>query len=429
MFKKLNNFQRYKLTFYLADQEMKTVWRTELIFVILALTLPACTPKEHCKYTNLYLEILERRSYFVLLESPTLNSTKCSPEWTLHGTCCRDEDVIRYGNYKIKESKTLKENREKEFNEIKKQLAAFSEKNCIVTSSSTTICDSLKPEIKEKAAAKNLMEYFDRQIRPLFKLIPEVFDKIDANKQQCDQSFFNMKLKALCSICSGRGDKFFNKNKLLLNELDCRQLIGSCFDFWKVLMDGLKLAKNYMYYLKIFLSKLGVPSAESQGYMYSMYYLNKWADSPLREFMAECPSADCEFTKAASLCSHIVRIVDPVVSATNTTARSLRRLNGGSATSRRLDFDPHEDSHNEKNEHSNSNHEVNHKEDEHTKHENLENNQSSDSFLVFAAELDSDTHEETMPIAAAVCRNQALMDQRFGVGSSCSPVNLTLAFP
>src|SRR5688500_10998877 len=106
--------------------------RVVAVLAMTAASLVEVVRSTKCQYPNLFIEILERRSHFALFTDPMNQSSKCSPEWQRYGSCCRDEDVMRYGSYKVREYARLIQNRKNEMVNVSKSLATFVERYCDV---------------------------------------------------------------------------------------------------------------------------------------------------------------------------------------------------------------------------------------------------------------------------------------------------------
>ena len=431
------------------------------ILVLASALLIASIKAIECKYTNIYLEIFERRSRFTLYDQPQFNSTNCAPEWGTHGTCCQDENIDGYGRYKVKENALLIANRELEMETFVQKLKNFTERYCVLNTTDNS-CQDLNSEEKFLALSVGTYNNFTKKIKPFLTSIPLAFDKINAAKAACDQKIFHYKLAAVCPICSGRAANFFSAGKLLMNELDCNDIITTCFDFWKLLYDGLVKGKQYLYNFKYYSQSMMMQPDEAQFVTPKFYYLYKWMSVTLRNYVKNCSTPDCGFNMTSVICSSIVHIVDP----TNGANRSLASRQLRSSSSRGLgdraggygqplvasrgnwgkETSITKGQHNCQDESCDDNHprELQDNSDhinetsessttasgESTTEVTIETSTSSSdsAFSIVLENLAAGTLYEVQAVTQASCASQTTMDNVFGPGTKCAIFNLTLFF-
>lgn len=291
-----------------------------LIALMIAAGLISRTYSTVCHSANPYIQVLETRSRFKILEKPELETEVCSPEWSSHGTCCRPEDAQRFALYKVKERNDLTTNREKEMAQFEDFLHKIRTQYC--EDPNNLLCPKLTETAEKELKAKGAYNNFILQLRPLFSKIHQGFSKVNQIKGKCDSLNLRLKQSSVCSICSGISSKYFAGRQMIVSEGDCRSLISSCLDTWKELDPAVQAAREFAYFFQVFGKKLGIPSKNLTEMIPPRVYMYKWAHQHLKDFIRSCPDGEkCSFSKAAAVCNEVVKFNDPPQNTTD--SRSL----------------------------------------------------------------------------------------------------------
>lgn len=136
----------------------------------------------------------------------------CGAEWLQFGSCCDPYDLVTLVNF---ENSTIRHSN----NVIKDRVGKI--RDGILADPS--IEDSIKDE------ARDITEGFAQRA------------------DECWDTIFQIRSSALCSMCSGRSQVFFNDDGLILTASDtCRRAVDSCEDFFMTLSDLDDLLERFL---------------------------------------------------------------------------------------------------------------------------------------------------------------------------------------
>jgi gas vesicle protein len=153
--------------------------------------------------------------------------TKCKGEWSKHGTCCDENFLLEFvynEQAKIQASKLQLEH-------TISQLIMASHKTM----------DWLKVRWMHYMEAHQLAERFYH-----FSRRPYII-KFSESSSLCWDYMNRLRGSAMCSICSGRSQNFFLKDKILISPQTCKKSVEKCDDFFlclRLITDELTILKN-----------------------------------------------------------------------------------------------------------------------------------------------------------------------------------------
>lgn len=179
--------------------------KLSMLLVLLAnlLAFSVCPPR--CITKNKFLTQLATQTPIPIdiFKSPSTSvvehNPKCGAEWKVHGTCCNPDDLEEH--YKLEELS------------IKREF--------IIKTQSVTAFASMFRDIISRRA----------------KLSPHVEQFLNTGSAQmvkdydtCRDTLLHIRGSALCSVCSGRSQIFFNrkKDKLLIDMQTCQKAVEAC---------------------------------------------------------------------------------------------------------------------------------------------------------------------------------------------------------
>lgn len=126
------------------------------------------------------------------------SSSHCGSEWKDHGTCCNPNDLLYFFNHEIKMI-------ENDFHQKRQRMIRTQD---LIEKLNPTSENSLKKDSLFNDTMKE--KYF--------------------GYNKCEKALLSIRGPALCSVCSGRSEIFFNdkKDKLLIDLASCKNVIETC---------------------------------------------------------------------------------------------------------------------------------------------------------------------------------------------------------
>lgn len=175
-----------------------------VLFVVVAALSQFGTSSSKCLEKNNFLGQLARASPIpvAIYDTPNIprpeEQRQCGSEWVGHGTCCNTRDLLFYFQM---EKKLI------DLDFLKKRESILKMHSALFNISKT---DNIPQEAKY-LLSKTLLEIRDIYTR-------------------CQNAYLSIRGPALCSVCSGRSEIFFNdvKDKLLIDLATCKSVISSC---------------------------------------------------------------------------------------------------------------------------------------------------------------------------------------------------------
>lgn len=139
-------------------------------------------------------------------------TNQCGSEWKDHGVCCNPDDLFLYFRH---EERMI-------WNEYQKKRDSIGE---IVQRLEKLLHGKSKPPIANY-------------------LIRRGFKRLQNEYSKCQEALLHIRGPALCSVCSGRSETFFNskKDKLLIDKDTCKTAIAACqpaFDLHHVISQNM----------------------------------------------------------------------------------------------------------------------------------------------------------------------------------------------
>lgn len=182
-----------------------------LLAVCLTLFCGLMATESECMKKNPFLKQLSESIPLTvsIFESPSKTDIKhCESEWSAHGTCCNQDDLR--GLFKLED--LLIQNSEeqliKTFEEMRK---AIEKSTDILLVDPTTYKHS-------KSSYHNMKFYHD-----IYS-----FSNFKEESNKCWKSMKQARSSAICSICSGRSETYFSKDKIILPEDTCNRVVEDC---------------------------------------------------------------------------------------------------------------------------------------------------------------------------------------------------------
>lgn len=130
----------------------------------------------------------------------------CKAEWSSHGTCCDQSDVMKIVDQDAKDIKF----------QAAQLKAIWNKLHRILTSDAT-------PSAQRPAAG--------RESHPGERL-SNTNEKVRMHIDTCWDEMKVFRESMLCSACSGRGQKFFKSKSVLIDLGTCQSIINSCKDYF-----------------------------------------------------------------------------------------------------------------------------------------------------------------------------------------------------
>lgn len=187
-----------------------------------------------CLPGNAYLKSLVDSRFIDLYELPNMDTGKCVGEWSVYGGCCSVESLAKLVQTRDKEYMVRSEALDTELMAIQDMATKAAEK--YNKTKFIEYGNFLRFSVQDVATTRMFFEAsfidFTNWIQQLSKILIE----IKTSHQRCNKKFDQLRSASYCSMCSARSQIFFDQNRLLINERDCRDAIGSCDAFWNSLI-------------------------------------------------------------------------------------------------------------------------------------------------------------------------------------------------
>jgi hypothetical protein len=153
----------------------------------------------------------------------------CHHEWTAHGTCCDQHDLLAYYRLEGIMMDHSEVNLVKAFEEMRKAIEKTTDTLVITPEKSSATAN----------ASQHLKEY---------KGINS-FANFAQDSKRCWSSMKKVRGSALCSICSGRSEHYFLKEKILVTKEVCGTVVEDCEMFflklWKIIKKFPEVVDSY----------------------------------------------------------------------------------------------------------------------------------------------------------------------------------------
>lgn len=214
------------------------------VFTMQVSGLATVTP--HCRQKNKLLRALFPTNFKdAVFEKPTNMTQHCGAEWKVFGSCCDSSSLLQHVETEKEaiSNSALKVN--KEISRLVSFFVAFFERI------------DRAVDIGLKFSEKKI---FDKVLNKDSQIIyaRETFVKLhksisrDNTVDQCWPKMIDLRRNALCSVCSGRSEVFFEANKLIIGKETCSGIISTCQPFFMMMINffiGMeKIVDNTMKY-------------------------------------------------------------------------------------------------------------------------------------------------------------------------------------
>lgn len=184
-----------------------------ICFAILALTFQS---DNSCSKKNPFLELIKITTFkpIEIYKSPVkdISIDHCKYEWDEFGTCCNQEQLVAANQREVEEIETNRGKLDevtKEIKEAASRILAWLEDHSSVKGS----------EILYESVSKYVTL--------------DAHDLIGNSSKKCWDYMSRMRASALCSICSGRSEQYFNKSKILISPDTCSSSVAECEGFFR----------------------------------------------------------------------------------------------------------------------------------------------------------------------------------------------------
>ena len=148
-------------------------------------------------------------------------TSKCGAEWSSYGTCCSEQDLVRYAVDQIRSI-----GRDAMSIKVPIKLSAQELKDL------NTTAETVK---KQGGTNANLARLVDK-----LNIVNSVADfrdfmssvlantSFETELDKCTATIIKARNNALCGTCSGRSKEFFFKNRGLVTEANCKSILTTC---------------------------------------------------------------------------------------------------------------------------------------------------------------------------------------------------------
>lgn len=187
------------------------------VLAVLLLVSPVLSGEKTCYSKNPFLgSIKNSRPISVgILDNPKKGAfSHCQSEWNIYGTCCQESHLLEFFELEsgiIDNTRKALDWTVHHLKEVLEDISSF-----------------LKKE-------KNANKQFQTQVNQLLN-IPEL-PSFNQTSENCWSYFKKIRGSALCATCSGRSEKFFFNNKILVSPEDCSDTVRVCEGFFKTLRE------------------------------------------------------------------------------------------------------------------------------------------------------------------------------------------------
>ncbi len=148
--------------------------------------------------------------------------TSCGDEWTKFGLCCDQSDLKRYADQDQKDIMSA-------VGSLSAVLENFTRSYKTIHDLGNRIRWSELSRIPK--ARRSIIEFTKGEtsanfVMSLRQLLAE--DRLNASLERCWKKISHSRSNALCSVCSGRSDRFFSGGKILMLDSDCSSILQEC---------------------------------------------------------------------------------------------------------------------------------------------------------------------------------------------------------
>lgn len=182
---------------------------------------------KQCQTLNPFLPIIQKDGVALNMYPQLSNQQhRCTGEWSVHGTCCTYDSIVRYAlqdkqkmdNYRIRMESHLSLITAT-FQKIQRLASALSKRNLGLT-------QEYKDFLYFMESSENKVHRDNLLGRGQLHDTPQEFE-------ECISTFQNARSTSLCSICSGRSSRWFEGSKAKMSPGQCGYLIERCSKTFK----------------------------------------------------------------------------------------------------------------------------------------------------------------------------------------------------
>lgn len=164
----------------------------------------------------------------------------CLYEFEGYGTCCDTESLREY-MVKIIEADALRWNNAIKSSYIFTQ-EIFNNRDAIITKAK-----ALLPHVQAEVAAKRMNQSAADAINMISTVLPQLTNETlrrleqnyKDNSQFCYDTISNYRKSAMCLVCSGRAQVFYDGKKLTLKQSSCEALLSECLPTYQYMMTAM----------------------------------------------------------------------------------------------------------------------------------------------------------------------------------------------
>ena len=271
-----------------------------------------------CVGKNIFLGIAHQSKSLTVLSSIHYdeNPNYCRNEWNVYGSCCDVNSVQAYIKKDRLEVNSFVGFLKKELNlTMRSSSDVLTRLEEIITSQRKGI---LHQFLKEKGRSMDYSAWrfagWRDQVNLQQERLGKVVKKFERSMKSCSHEMNRLRSASLCSFCSSRAEKYFYKNKAIIDMETCDEHIEYCFRSW-VLFRRLERSIRKLGMVLLEMKKadlsLGVPLVTGK----LLQSVNKWFKSAniSKSIKEECTSKieGCPNQTKVHLCERSLNLVHP----------------------------------------------------------------------------------------------------------------------
>lgn len=208
------------------------------MLVFLSAVLSVTSRAGACSKKNPFLSYIELRGVTVYASPRTYDGNKCGKEWTSGDLCCDPESAVSFANKQAIKIATSVDNVNREFNVFINFLKAVNTTLFEMAALKKYDWKPLVKDARERSELETLIEnlYSKTTTRSIFFSFssPGIHKTFADKNKICWDKMTKLRQSAVCSICSGRSEQFFQKDKANMEQEVCNTLIDDCWDFFRI---------------------------------------------------------------------------------------------------------------------------------------------------------------------------------------------------
>ena len=164
-----------------------------------------------------------RKNNVTLLETPVRSERRrCGEEWKQFGVCCNEAQLVEYAESDRTKIFRAVESVVESFRKIRSSYNAIRQVGLMIKKKETELLHQSSRSIIEFVRGAKSQDFGAKLYEVLFK------KAFGSDLKHCWGKILNARSSALCSVCSGRSNKYFLDQRILLVESDCENILSEC---------------------------------------------------------------------------------------------------------------------------------------------------------------------------------------------------------